>query len=180
MDDNIKERKAAYLKAYRQRPDVKARANERRKKNRATPEGKTRLAEASKRWRNTPKGRANHRACAKRRRESPLGRAKQLIMMARRRARKHNIPFDLDNRANDIADILQHGLCALSGLPFNLKGGRVFNSPSLDQKEPGMGYVWSNVQVVLDVVNRGKLDYSQDDYINICKAVVQHQSIRNL
>lgn len=105
--------------------------------------------------------------------QTPRRRAATLVSHARARAKKKGVAYDLGSRIDEIADILRNGRCAVSGLPFNLAGGRTWDSPSIDRIKPEKGYVWSNVQIVLWGVNVGKMNYSQDDYVRLCAAVAQ-------
>jgi hypothetical protein len=44
---------------------------------------------------------------------TPRGRAKMLVSGARCRARDNSLPFDLDIRVDEIAEILLNGCCAM-------------------------------------------------------------------
>lgn len=78
-------------------------------------------------------------------------RAKKLISQARFRAKKKGLPFDLDVAAME--QRLATGRCQLTGIKFNLEGGRTWDSPSLDRVNSKLGYVMGNVRWVLDCVN---------------------------
>jgi len=74
-----------------------------------------------------------------------------LVNVAKNRARKKGIPFDLDR--DDIQERIDNGLCELTGIPFDLETPRAWNAPSLDQIEPSAGYTNENTRVVLYAVN---------------------------
>lgn len=71
--------------------------------------------------------------------------------------------------------VAQDGLCALSGLPmrsnFGRKGGSS-DSPTLDRIKPELGYVPGNVRFLRYCVNAGRGTLTDDEYIEMCRAVV--------
>ena len=70
-----------------------------------------------------------------------------------------------------LADLLieQDFKCALTGWPINAMD--VNNNASLDRIDSSVGYVEGNVQWVFNKVNMMKQHYSQEDFIEVCKAV---------
>ena len=66
----------------------------------------------------------------------------------------------------------QEQRCAISGLPLYTTK-RHKDSASLDQIEAGKGYAEDNVQWVSWRVNRAKGDQSQDELIQMCKAILK-------
>lgn len=76
-----------------------------------------------------------------------------------------------------LADLLieQDFKCALTGWDIHAMD---VNSPaSLDRIDSSVGYVEGNLQWVYSKVNMMKQHYSQDDFISVCKAVAERQSI---
>lgn len=67
----------------------------------------------------------------------------------------------------------QNGLCAISGvgLTFIAGQGRVNTNVSLDQIEPGKGYIEGNIQLVCRIVNTMKYDNSLKEFIDWCKII---------
>lgn len=63
---------------------------------------------------------------------------------AKSRARMKNLPFDLG-----VADIIVPEFCPILGIKLKKDGGRrKHSSPSLDRKEPKLGYVKNNIRVI--------------------------------
>ncbi len=81
----------------------------------------------------------------------------QMLAAAKCRAKKLNLPFNLE-----ISDIYIPAICPLLGLPIvsgiNKKSGNSPNSPSLDRKIPSLGYVKGNVWVLSRRANLLKSD----------------------
>jgi hypothetical protein len=68
----------------------------------------------------------------------------------------------------------QNRLCALSGelLVFNRKP--MLQTASLDRIDSLKGYIEGNLQWIHKDLNRSKMDYSNQEYINLCKAVFNY------
>ena len=80
-------------------------------------------------------------------------RAKALVYLAKQRAAKKGVPFDLDQHAKDLQERINAGFCELTGVPFRLDEPRSFDSPSLDRIVPELGYTYANVRVVCYAMN---------------------------
>ena len=94
---------------------------------------------------------------------------------ARSRVRKFNLPTpDLDDVY--LLDLFksQNGRCALLGHAMVVERKHPL-CPSLDQIEPGKGYMRGNVQWVTWVANRAKGDLSADDFYQMCKLAIEHR-----
>ncbi len=89
-------------------------------------------------------------------------RARMLIRGAQRRAAKMGLAFDLDRHQSEIQSRIDAGACELSGTPFNLKGRRTHQSPSLDRIEPAKGYVYANIRVVCLAMNCALGNWGED------------------
>lgn len=80
-------------------------------------------------------------------------RAKTLIYLAKARAKKLGVPFDLDQHEAEIQARIDAGECEMSGIPFDLTGKRNHASPSLDRIVPSRGYVYQNIRVLCQAMN---------------------------
>lgn len=80
-------------------------------------------------------------------------RARRLIHNAKKRAEKKSIHFDLDRHTKEIQSRIDVGFCEISGTPFNLDGGKTFDSPSIDRIDPKVGYVYANIRIVCFAMN---------------------------
>jgi len=79
--------------------------------------------------------------------------------------------------ADDVESVLieQDFKCALTQQPIVCPYGREQERTlSVDQIEPGKGYVTGNFQCVTKSVNRMKLDLSQEDFIKWCTLIANH------
>ena len=114
-------------------------------------------------------------------RQSILAR---MLKGSRHRAIKLNLSYDLTADYLSELNRNQKGLCAISGLPLNWK--ELPRQPqaqrtcppdraSLDRLDPGKGYVCGNVQLVTELANRIKSDFSMAELTKWCEAVVIHQ-----
>ena len=82
-----------------------------------------------------------------------LKRAKNLIYLAKARARKLGVAFDLDQHEAELQHRIDAGVCELSGIAFDLTGKRNYASPSFDRIVPSLGYAYSNVRVLCQAMN---------------------------
>jgi hypothetical protein len=82
-----------------------------------------------------------------------LYRGKALIYLAKKRAAKRSLPFNLDDKAAQIQKRIDAGTCELTGIPFRLDESRSFDSPSIDRIVPSRGYIYSNIRIVCYGVN---------------------------
>ena len=80
-------------------------------------------------------------------RKTPKERASDLVGTARRTSKKKGLAFDLDRKDIEIA--IERGFCEITGCPFVSDEGRNMFAPSLDRKNGELGYVRSNVRVVV-------------------------------
>jgi len=68
----------------------------------------------------------------------------------------------------------QYGMCALSNLPMQMSDEEY--DVSLDRIDSDNGYINGNVQLVIKQVNYMKQDYTQEDFINLCKIIAEHNA----
>jgi len=100
-------------------------------------------------------------------------RGHALVNVARYRAKKRGMPFDLD--PEDIQARIDAGRCELTRIPFNLDQPRSWNAPSLDQINPGAGYTKANVRVVLYAVNVMANTWGHGRILEIASAIMDRR-----
>lgn len=67
----------------------------------------------------------------------------------------------------------QEGRCAYTKLPLTSEAHQL-NTVSLDRIDSSKDYVEGNIQLVCVPINRMKLDYSEEQFINLCSLVAQN------
>lgn len=103
------------------------------------------------------------------------GRAYHLFNNARQRARKKGLSCEIDMPW--VLKHLQRGVCWATGLPFVLEYGggpgtaRAF-APSIDRRNPKLGYTKDNTQVVCWMYNCAKGIATHEDVVRMSRAVV--------
>jgi hypothetical protein len=107
----------------------------------------------------------------KRYRSKTKVRAKELLAMAKFSAKKKNISFDLDYEW--IFERLELGICEMTGIKFDLepfpKGRQNPYTASLDRVVPELGYVKSNVRMILWALNAAFNSYGENVYADIAR-----------
>lgn len=95
-----------------------------------------------------------------------------LVQYAAVRARDKNLPFDL---TDEWAQACWTGRCELSGIPFALKGRHSIRAlwPSIDRKDPALGYTQTNCRFVLMALNVWKSDRSDEILFAIAQGIVE-------
>lgn len=70
----------------------------------------------------------------------------------------------------------QNGKCALTGwdMTFILGKGKVSSNISIDRINPSKDYTKENIQLVCACVNVAKMEMSQDNFIDMCKTIVNN------
>jgi hypothetical protein len=107
-----------------------------------------------------------------RRTSEPLFRAYLLWHGARGRAKSRGVEFALER--SDVERWVLAGVCQATGLKFDLalKRKRMGPlSPSLDRKDPRLGYVPGNVRLVCWLYNRAKGDGTDADVMLLVEAM---------
>lgn len=66
----------------------------------------------------------------------------------------------------------QNNKCALTGIQFSETFGPCYIS--IDRIDSSKGYTEDNIQLVLALINKMKLNLNQNDFINMCKAVYEN------
>lgn len=143
---------------YAARPEVRQKRLERHKVNRESPAYRAESAERSKRFYN-----------------SIRGRAKTLLKSAERRSHKYEC-FDLDEEF--IVSKLEGGVCEVTGIPFSYDKpaeGLCKNpySPSIDRIDNRVGYVKSNVRIVLWQVNLMHGEIDDSEMVTLCVKIIE-------
>lgn len=95
---------------------------------------------------------------------------------AKDRAQKKNIPFTITKEDLYNLWISQEGKCAISNLQmtYELNEGRIYTNISIDQIQPQLGYTKDNIQLVCMAVNQLKSDFSMQEVLTVCNAVVNN------
>jgi hypothetical protein len=104
------------------------------------------------------------------------GTSSCLLNYARDRARRQDLPFDIDREF--VREKLQRGICELSGLAIQRIAPGNYRThpyaPSLDRIEPSLGYVKTNVRLVCFAVNRARSDWGDEVLLTIASGLVKH------
>ena len=103
-------------------------------------------------------------------RRTPQGAATYLYSNAKRRAREGGLEFTITKAW--ILERLLAGECQVTGMPFVIDNGRKPWAPSLDKTDPSGGYTPENTKVVVWMYNTCKWQFTHDDVVNFCKAVL--------
>jgi hypothetical protein len=89
----------------------------------------------------------------------------RLVYSARQRAKKFSIEFSISSADFEIPTV-----CPLRHVPFKVgKGQHTDDSPTLDRKDPRLGYVKGNVWVISHKANRLKGDLTPDELKTFCE-----------
>ena len=92
----------------------------------------------------------------------------------KRRADTKVLKFNLSQSFMTNLYLEQKGLCALTGLEIQT-GHKTSSkmSASIDRIDNSVGYIESNVQLLHKDLNRAKFTFTQEEFIEICRAVVR-------
>ena len=89
----------------------------------------------------------------------------RLVNGARQRAKKFSIEFSIN-----LTDFAIPEVCPLRRVPFKVGTGKhTDDSPTLDRKDPRLGYVKGNVWVISHKANRLKGDFTPDELKKFCE-----------
>lgn len=151
---------------------------ESRKKSRAYyKENAERLRELSRKWyaENRDKSISNRRKYF----DSPRGRAIGLMnrIKSQKRRKKFNKPeLDVTITAEWIQERIELGVCAATGIEFDLSPRNGFwspFSPSVDRIDPKRGYTIENCRIVCLIFNTAKNQFSDDDVLKMACFLVK-------
>lgn len=91
----------------------------------------------------------------------------QLLINARSRAKRFNLPIDIER-----SDIVIPTHCPILGIPLIISKGKASNnSPSLDRVDPDRGYVKDNVCVISHKANTMKQGNTVEDFERFIKYI---------
>lgn len=99
---------------------------------------------------------------------------------AKTRAQKHSLDFNIT--LEFLFNKVRYGICDRTGLKFNfLTTGQNYSdrhtlTPSIDKIDPTKGYTMDNIQVVCWWYNLAKARYTDEEVLELCRAVVNHNS----
>lgn len=105
-----------------------------------------------------------------RHRRTLKGTISNKLMSAKKRAKKDNLSFELDNAYVTSLWEQQEGKCAKTGVELGRIGDK-WLSPSLDRIDPLQGYTKGNVQWTCWRYNDAKSNMSDDSFTSLCLAV---------
>jgi hypothetical protein len=107
---------------------------------------------------------------------TPHGTITVLLNYAKDRARRAELPFDLDREW--LAPKLSAGICEVSGLLLERVSPGQYRThpyaPSIDRVTPSDGYVKNNCRLVCFAVNRARSDFGDDVLLTIASGIVKH------
>jgi hypothetical protein len=106
-------------------------------------------------------------------------RAKDLVRHAKLRSLKKSLPFDLESHLDEIQARIEAGFCEVTGLPFNLDGGRTWDSPSLDRIVPAVGYLFANIRIVCHAVNGAMGDWGEQKVVEMALGILGKRKERS-
>lgn len=105
--------------------------------------------------------------------QSVIGRANRLFLAAKHRAKISGLEFTITQSLLEV--ILYQGFCQKTGIPFDFSSPNNSNfnpyAPSVDRKNPFLGYTVDNIQVVCNAYNIAKNQMTDEQFINFCKIV---------
>ncbi len=113
-------------------------------------------------WVNTNKVKVNTQVRSNYRNHDKVG---CMVRRAKTRARKYNIPFDIDK---EYVESIWNDVCPILGIPLYISdGGASDNSPSLDRMNNDKGYVKGNVLVCSWKANKIKQHGTAEEHRKI-------------
>lgn len=124
-------------------------------------------SKSSREWVKRPENKARISAsiAASNKRIRQIRPARFLLSAAKGRAKKNNIPFNID-----VHDIIVPEFCPVLGLKLEVGVGACSDSsPSIDRIIPEIGYVKGNIRVISRRANRIKNDATPDELYKVWK-----------
>lgn len=95
---------------------------------------------------------------------------------ARQRSKDNNIEIDIT--VDYLLELwnLQNGKCSISkiDMTYEVHSGRIHTNVSIDRKDPEIGYLKTNIQLVCMAVNQMKSDMTNDDLLYFCKEILKN------
>ncbi len=100
-------------------------------------------------------------------------RGAALVRLAAFRAKQKGLPCTLIPAA--VQAVIDGGECQMTGIPFNLDGGRTWDSPSLDRIDNSKGYTPENTRVVLYAVNVMANTWGENKIVEVASAIMDRR-----
>ena len=97
---------------------------------------------------------------------------KKISWSKRNHKRHKDTEFDIDDEYMFNLFKEQQGKCALTGFPMSLDGNTNIRL-SIDKIVPSLGYTKENVQWTIFAANRAKGNLSHEDFLKLCKMVLE-------
>lgn len=100
------------------------------------------------------------------------------------RAKRRRLDFKINIEYAWELFVKQKGRCAISGLPIKFWKKNSSNedkkeqTASLDRIDSSKGYVNDNIQWIHKHVNTIKMDFTQQDFIELCKTITLYQETK--
>lgn len=91
---------------------------------------------------------------------------KWLLYSSSQRAKRKDMKFDLDRGFIEELLIKQENKCAITKIPFD-----DINRFSIDRIDSSGGYTKDNIQLLTRDINKMKLNFSMDKFVDLCKQV---------
>lgn len=100
-----------------------------------------------------------------------------------RQAAKREIEFGISVQYAWDLFLKQNRRCALSGLPISFSSTKQGHATgettaSLDRIDSSKGYIESNIQWLHKWVNLMKSDFTQDEFLNYCRVIIEYNKGR--
>ena len=139
---------------------------------------KERARDWKKRW--IAENPEQYKESRRRWRNDPVTRSREMFTAAKWSAKKKGLPFDLDRKL--IEEKIRLGRCELTGAKFDLTpltmGRQNPYTASLDRIKPELGYVKTNVRMILWGLNMALNTYGEDVYASIAKTYLRSHGER--
>lgn len=112
-------------------------------------------------WLQTERGKQAHRDSERLRRA--LNPERVLLDLAKARAKKNNLEFNID-----IDDIIIPNICPVLGIPIKSGVGKTIDSsPTIDRINNNLGYVKGNIKIISWRANKLKSDATSDELYRV-------------
>lgn len=104
---------------------------------------------------------------------SNRGKASRLFSKVMYRARVNKLEVTIDMEW--ILERLNYGRCEVTGIKFEDSGNQSPFGPSIDRKNPSLGYTKENSQVVVFIYNTAKHKHSHEDVMRLARALLEEK-----
>lgn len=159
----------------RKEKESTAEARAKRQEYRSRPEVRAKIAESQQRYKSRPEVQEARKKRKAENAQKTAYRASLLMTAVIGRCKKGKLPLEIDSKW--IEKILEHGVCQVSGLPFDYGKHPTTRrnpfGPSIDQIVAGEGYTLKNSRVVLTALNLALCEWGVDTYTQIAQEVLR-------